>query len=82
MSDQVYKLIHDHKNEILDTGDWWWAIEGYDINVHCADDENFEDPSAVFNISLYRLDLGDTSSYTSNVQHDLELMTRREIRLL
>ena len=82
MNDQVYKLIHDHKNEILNTGDWWWAIEGYDINVHCADDENFEDPSAVFNINLYRLDLGDTSSYTKGVQHDLEPMTRREIRLL
>ena len=82
MNDQVYKLIHDHKNEILDTGDWWWAIEGYDINVHCADDENFEDPSAVFNINLYRLDLGDTSSYTKSVQYDLEPMTRREIRLL
>ena len=82
----VKDLIHAHKNEVLGTGDWWWSVstvnDNYDVNVHCADDENFEDPSAVFSINLYRLDLGDTSSYTKNVQHDLEPMTRREIRLL
>lgn len=79
-------LIHKFKNEILDTGDWWYAIKTandmYDINVHCLDDENFEKPEAVFSINLYRLDLGDTSSYTTSVQFDLEPMTRKEIRLL
>jgi len=46
------------------------------------DDENFEKPEAVFSINLYRLDLGDTSSYDSSSQYDLEPMTRKEIRLL
>lgn len=79
---EVYALIHKHKNDILDTGDWWWAIDNYDINVFCLDDENFEKPEALFSINLYELDQGDTSSYTKNVQYDLEPMTRKEIRLL
>ena len=82
---EVYALIHKHKNEILETGDWWWAIntadDMYDVNVFCLDDENFEKPEAVFSINLYRLDQGDTSSYSSSVQYDLPSMTRREIRL-
>lgn len=86
LKDKVKDLIHKFKNEILDTGDWWYAIETandmYDINVHCLDDENFEKPEAVFSINLYRLDLGDTSSYNSSSQFDLEPMTRKEIRLL
>jgi len=86
LKDKAKDLIHQFKNEILDTGDWWYAIETthdtYDINVHCLDDENFEKPEAVFSINIYRLDLGDTSSYTTNVQFDLEPMTRKEIRLL
>jgi hypothetical protein len=82
LKDAVKDLIHTHKNDILDTGDWWWAIDGHDINVHCLDDENFEKPEAVFSINLYRLDLGNTSSYDSDVQFDLEPMTRKEIRLL
>lgn len=80
MNNQIYRLIHDHKNEILETGDWWWAIDGYDINIHCQDDD-FESPDAVFNINLYQLDLGHTSSYSAGVQQDLPQMTRREIRL-
>lgn len=79
---EVYGLIHKFKNEILDTGDWWYAIDGHDINVHCLDDENFDQPEAIFSINLYELDLGDTSSYTKGVQFDLEPMTRKEIRLL
>lgn len=86
----VKDLIHEHKNEILDSCDWWWSIETardtYDLNVHCYDDNYEEDgrlsPDAVFSINLYRLDLGDTSSYTTNVRFDLEPMTRKEIRLL
>jgi hypothetical protein len=82
IKNKVHELIHKHKNDILDMGDWWWAIDGYDINVHCLDDENFENPEAVFSINLYELDQGDTSSYTKNVQYDLEPLTRKEIRLL
>ena len=82
----VKNLIHAHKNDILETGDWWYAVgtanDNYDVNVHCPDDENFETPEAVFSINLYRLDQGDTSSYITNVQYDLEPITRREIRLL
>ena len=85
LADAVKDLIHKHKNEILDSGDWWWAVntakDMYDVNVHCLDDENFEKPEAVFSINLYRLDQGDTSSYDSSVQWDLPSMTRREIRL-
>jgi hypothetical protein len=79
---EVYGLIHTHKNDILDTGDWWWAIDGYDINVHCLDDENFDSPDAIFSINIYELDEGNTSSYDSDVQFDLPPMTRKEIRLL
>jgi hypothetical protein len=83
---EVYELIRAHKNDILDTGDWWYAIKTandmYDINVHCLDDENFDQPEAIFSINLYRLDLGDTSSYDSSSQYDLEPMTRKKIRLL
>jgi len=86
LKDKAKELIHKFKNEILDTGDWWYAIETandkYDINVHCLDDENFEKPEAVFSINLYRLDLGDTSSYKFDVQFDLEPMTRKEIETL
>ena len=78
----VKNLIHTHKNDILETGDWWYAVgtanDIYDVNVHCPDDENFETPEAVFNINLYRLDRGDEP----DVQYDLEPMTRREIRIL
>lgn len=86
LKDAVKDLIHKHKNDILDTGEWWWAIDTandkYDINVHCLDDENFEKPEAVFSINLYRLDEGNTSSYEQSAQFDLEPMTRKEIRLL
>lgn len=86
LKDKAKDLIHTHKNEILDTGDWWWAIDTandkYDINVFCSDDENFEKPEALFSINLYRLDRGDTSSYDSSSQYDLEPLTRKEIRLL
>jgi hypothetical protein len=81
-TEPIYALIKQHKNDILDTGDWWWTIDGHDINVHCLDDENFENAEAVFSINLYELDLGDTSSYTKNEQFDLPPLTRREIRLL
>lgn len=81
----VKDLIHVHKNEILDSGDWWWAVETvndkYDVNVHCLDDDNFHKPDAVFSINLYRLNQEPTSSYDLSVQYDLDPMTRREIRL-
>mgnify|MGYP003350217781 len=79
--DAVMELIHHHKNDILETKDWWWTVNDYDINVHCLDD-NSDEPDAVFSINLYRLDREDTSSYDRNVQWDLEPMTRKEIRLL
>jgi hypothetical protein len=81
MIDEAMKLIHDHKNEILGTGDWWYALDGYDINVHCMDDD-IDQPDAIFHINLYELDHGKTSSYDLRAQHDLTPMTRREIRLL
>jgi hypothetical protein len=76
----VYKVIHDYKNEILDTGDWWYAVDGYDLNVHCPDD--WENPLALYHINLYELDEEGLSSYHSEKQYDLPQMTRREIRLL
>lgn len=79
---EVYKLIHDHKNEILDSQDWWWAIGNKDINIHCLDDDTWELPDAVYSINLYELNENGTSSYDSSVQYDLPPMTRREIRLL
>lgn len=83
LKDKAKDLIRTHKNEILETGEWWYAIETtndkYDINVHCLDDENFESPDAIFSINLYRLDEGNTSSYVFDVQYDLEPMTRKEI---
>ncbi len=86
LQNAVKDLIRKYKHEILRTGDWWYAVETandmYDVNVHCLDDENFKKPKAVFSINLYRLDLGDTSSYNLSVQHDLEPMTRQEIRLI
>lgn len=78
---EVYDLIHKHKNDILETKDWWWAIDGYDINVHCLDD-NADEPDALFSINIYELDRGNTSSYDTDVQFDLKPMTRKEIRLL
>lgn len=82
LKDAVKDAIHAHKNEILDTCDWWWTVGGeYDVNVHCLDD-NADEPDAIFSINLYRLDKGNTSSYEQSVQWDLEPMTRKEIRLL
>jgi hypothetical protein len=81
LKDAVKDVIHKHKNEILDSQDWWWAIDGYDLNVHCLQD-NSDEPDAIFSINLYRLDEESLSSYESKDQYDLEPMTRREIRLL
>lgn len=85
LKDAVKDLIHKHKNDILETNDWWWAIDTanskYDINVHCIDDDT-DQPDAIFNINLYELDHGRTSSYELRAQHDLQPMTRKEIRLL
>ena len=85
LKSEARDLIHKHKNDILDTKDWWYAIDTvknkYDINVHCLDD-NADEPDAIFSINLYRLDQGNTSSYDTDVQFDLEPMTRKEIRLL
>ena len=81
--DAVFQLIYEHKNEILEEGDWWWTINSYDINIHCQDDENFYEPDAVFKINLYKLDRPDgTSSYGKDVQWDLPPMTRKQIRLM
>lgn len=77
--DAVRELIHEHRDEILETGDWWWTVNNYDINVHCPDDP--EDPEAVFEINLYRLDREETSSYDSSVQWDLPSLTRKQIEL-
>lgn len=87
LKDAVKDLIHKFKNEILDTGDWWYAVNTvnnkYDINVFCLDDDNFDKPDTFFSINLYRLNYPDgTSSYESSVQWDMQPMTRREIRLL
>lgn len=79
--DAIKDLIHEHKNEILETKDWWWTINDFDINVHCLED-NADEPDAVFSINLYRLDRETTSSYEARVQWDMQPMTRREIRLL
>ena len=81
LKDAVMDLIRQHKNDILDSCDWWWSIDNYDINVFCYEDEPYE-PDAVFNINLYELDRGNTSSYDQSVQYDLPSMTRKEIRLL
>lgn len=78
---EVYKVIHDYKNEILESCDWWWSVGNYDLNVHCLDD-NADEPEAIFSINLYELDLGEASSYEQSVQFDLPPMTRKEIRLL
>jgi hypothetical protein len=86
IKDAVKDLIREHKEDILRVRDWWWAVETandkYDVNVHCLDDENCDEPEAIFSINLYRLDRGNTSSYEERVQHDLEPMTREEIRTL
>lgn len=82
LDNKALAIIHQFKNEILDSGDWWHSFDNYDINVHCLDDANFNSPDAVFSINLYELDLGDTSSYSEQAQYDLTPMTRREIRLL
>ena len=82
LQDAVKDLIHKHKNDILDSQDWWWSIDNeYDVNIHCLDDE-WEQPEAVYSINLYRLDDEGSSSYESKDQYDLEPMTRKEIRLL
>jgi len=78
---QVMRVVRQYKDEILDSCDWWWTVENYDLNVHCPDDEPYE-PDAVFQINLYELDRGDTSSYEGKSQYDLPSMTRKEIRLL
>ena len=79
LKDAVKDRIRMHKDEILETMEWWYSVETannkYDINVHCVDDD-------IFHINLYELDRGDTSSYEANVQIDLAPMTRMEIRLL
>ena len=81
---EVLKLMHTHKNEILDSCDWWYSIDNYDINVFCYEDtENRQlAPTALFNINLYELDLGEGSSYDSSTLTSLQPMTRQEIRLL
>ena len=80
--DAVMQLIYQHKEEILETCEWWWTVNDYDINVFCLDDEPYE-PNAIFNINLYKLDRPDgTSSYEKGVQWDLPSMTRLEIKLL
>jgi hypothetical protein len=73
---EVYALIHKHKNDILDTNDWWWAIGDYDLNVFCYEDDP-ESPDALFNINLYKIGYG----FSAESQYDLPSMTRREIRL-
>ena len=80
---EVKDLIHKHKNDILDTCDWWWAIDNlYDVNVFCYEDDT-DSPDALFSINLYKLDQPNgTSSYDSSSQYDLDPMTRREIRLI
>lgn len=80
--DSVKDLIHKHKNEILETKDWWWAIDDlYDVNVFCYEEDG-DKPESLFEINLYKLNQGNTSSYDLSVQYDLDPMTRREIRLL
>lgn len=83
MKGEVKDLIHKHKNDILETCEWWWAIgDRYDVNVFC-NEEDCEHPDALFQINLYKLDQPHgTSSYDSSSQYDLEPMTRKEIRLL
>jgi len=83
LKDAVKDLIHKHKNDILDTCDWWWAIgDQYDVNVFCYEDD-CDRPEARFEINLYKLDQPNgTSSYDSSSQYDLPSMTRKEIRLL
>jgi len=78
---EVLAVIKQHKNEILEDCDWWFTVGNYDLNVFCYEDEPFE-PNAVFNINLYELDRGNTSSYDKDVQYDLPSMTRIGIRLL
>lgn len=81
--DAVMQLIYEHKDEILENVEWWWTVNSYDINIFCYDEQNFEEPDAVYFINLYKLDRPDgTSSYDSSVQWDLPPMTREEIRLL
>jgi len=86
IQDAVKDLIRVHKDEIFKVRDWWYSVETandkYDVNIHCLDDENYDKPEAEFSINLYRLDLGHTSSYESDVQWDLPSMTRQEIRLI
>lgn len=81
----VKDLIHAHKNDILDSCDWWWAVETandkYDVNVFCYEDDT-DSPDAVFSVNLYRLNETPTSSYDLSVQWDLPCMTRKDIRLI
>lgn len=82
LKDSVKDLIHEHKNEILETKDWWWAIDNaYDVNIFCYEDD-CDHPEARFEINLYKLNRGDTSSYEQDAQYSLPHMTRMEIRLL
>lgn len=81
---EIKDIIHKHKNDILDSCDWWWAIgDQYNVNIFCNEDDP-DVPEALFTINLYKLDQPHgTSSYDSSSQYDLvEPMTRKEIRLL
>ena len=78
----IYKAIHDHKNEILETGDWWWGFEDHTLNVFCYDDQDWELPTAKYEINVYTLGENGNDDYAEERMNVLPSMTRQGLRLL
>ena len=76
----IYKVMREHKDEILKDGDWWWGFNTHSVNVHCLDDDNYKNDNAVFSINVYAV--GENGMDDYSVQYDLRPMTKRELRAL
>jgi hypothetical protein len=74
----IYDTIKKHKQEILKWGDWWYGFDTHSINVHCPDEEYWEEPDALYSINVYAVGANGMDDYS--VQYDLPPMTRLHLQ--
>jgi hypothetical protein len=46
LRNELARLINDHKEEIIQDGDWFYALDNYELNVHDYYEEG------IFNVCL------------------------------
>ena len=78
---EVYAVIKQYEQEILEQLDWWYGFEHHELNIFCNEDNPYL-PDSLFHINLYTLGENGVNDMYEEVVNEMPPMTRLQIKSL